>query len=41
MNFTSYWNYFYTNNHYLEIVLVNSMNCGLRTLFYKIIVSAL
>jgi hypothetical protein len=36
MNFVSYWNYFYTNNHYFEIVLVNSMNWGLGTLFYKI-----
>jgi hypothetical protein len=29
----SYWNYFYIDNHYLEFILLNSMNCGLRIPF--------
>jgi hypothetical protein len=33
MNFLSFWNYFFTRNHYFRFILCNSVNFGLRINF--------
>jgi hypothetical protein len=35
MNYLSFWIYFYTRNHYLRFILLNSIKCGMWVLFWK------